>query len=185
MRPLSSGKRCHVGQKRLPPLSDRLRRSKWRESVLQVSNATKSTDHIPPYPDCRPSRRYSAMAASREQSLPFVSLPLGRVYPWITLTDSLHLPRHTDPTRAHLSSLITMDQLLEIWQERGHPKPGSDQKNALVFAHWSTDSMRSTEQHPARAEYPATFAGLSVVQEFPSQSPARFYEEIQLILLRE
>ena len=125
------------------------------------------------------------MAASREQFLPLVSLPLRRVYPWITLTDPLYLPDHTDPTRAHLSSLITMDQLLEIWQERGHAKVGGDQENALVFAHWGTDSMRSTEQHPARAEHPATFTGLSVVQEFPSQSPARLHEEVQLILLLE
>ena len=45
-----------------------------------------------------------------------------------------------------------MDQLLEIGQERTHSKPGSDQENALVFAHWGADSMRSTEQHPAKAE---------------------------------
>ena len=99
------------------------------------------------------------------------------------LTDTLYLPDHTDPTRAYLSSLIAMDQLLEIWQERGYPKPSGDQENALIFAHWGTDSIRSTEQHPARAERLAPFAGLSVIQEFPSQSAARFHEEVQLILL--
>ena len=79
------------------------------------------------------------------------------------LTDTPYLPDHTDPTRANFSSLITMDQLLEIGQERGHPKPGGDQENALIFAHRGTDSVRSTEQHPARAECYTPFTGLSVI----------------------
>jgi len=108
------------------------------------------------------------MAASREQFLSLISLSLRRVYPWITLIDSLYLLDHTNSTRAHLSSLIIMDQLLKIWQERGHVKVGGDQKNALVFAHWGTNSMWSTEQHPARDEHLAPFVDLSVVQEFSS-----------------
>ena len=69
----------------------------------------------------------------------------------------------TDPTRANFPSLITMDQLLEIGQERSHPKPGGDQENALIFAHRGTDSVRSTEQHRARAECHTPFTGLSVI----------------------
>ena len=99
------------------------------------------------------------------------------------LTDMPYLPDHTDPTRANFSSLITMDQLLEIGQERSHPKPSADQENALVFPHWGTDSMRSTEQHPAGAECAAPFAGLSVIQELPGQSSARFHKQFQLVLL--
>ena len=105
------------------------------------------------------------------------------VHPLCVLTDVLYLPDQTYLTRANLSSLITTDQLLEIRQERGHPKPGGDHENALVFANWGTDSVRSAEQHPARAERYATLAGLSVVQKLPSQSSARFHEEVQLILL--
>lgn len=100
------------------------------------------------------------------------------VHPLRVLTDALYLPNQTYLTRANLSSLIPTDQLLEIRQERGHPKPGGDHKNTLVFANWGTDSMRSTEQHPARAKRHTTLADLSVVQKLPSQSPAKFHEEI-------
>jgi hypothetical protein len=66
------------------------------------------------------------MVASREQFLSLISLSLRRVYSWITLIDSLYLLDHTNSTRAHLSSLITMNQLLEIWQERDHAKVDDD-----------------------------------------------------------
>ena len=74
-----------------------------------------------------------------------------------------YLSDHTDPTRANFSSLIIINQLLKIGQECSHPKPSADQENTLVFPHWDTDSIRSTKQHPAGAEYAAPFAGLSVI----------------------
>ena len=98
------------------------------------------------------------------------------------LTDTLHLPDHMDLTRANLSSLISMDQLFEVRQERGHPEAGGDHKNALKLAHWSTDSVRSTEHHPTRAEGRAILAGLNVIEEVPGQSPARFHEQVQSTL---
>ena len=45
------------------------------------------------------------------------------------VTDMPYLPDHTDPTRTNFSSLITMDQLLEIGQERSHPKPRFERIN--------------------------------------------------------
>ncbi len=109
------GKRCHGGQKILLPLSDRLRKIEMERICITGQKRQYSTDHIPHYPDRCPSRHYSVMAASPEQFLPFVSLPLRRVYPLAMLTNTLYLPYHTDPTRAHLLSLIAMDQLLETW----------------------------------------------------------------------
>ena len=42
-------------------------------------------------------------------------------------------------------------------------KPGGDQENVLIFTHRDTDSIRSTEQHSARAECHTPFIGLSVI----------------------
>jgi len=99
------------------------------------------------------------------------------------LTDTLYLPDHPDLTRANLAILIAMDQLLEMGQERGHTEPRGDHEDTPILAHRGADPMRSTEQKPAGAECRAPFACLSVVQKLPSKSPARFYEQIQLISL--
>lgn len=99
------------------------------------------------------------------------------------LTDTLDLPDDADLTGANFSSLVAVDQLCEVRQERGHPKPGDDHENALVLAHRGTDSMRPTEEDPAGAKLGPPFDGLCMVKKFSSEPPSRFHEQFQLTLL--
>lgn len=60
------------------------------------------------------------------------------------LTDTINLPDYTNLMRVNLSTLVTVNRLLQVWQERGHPKARGDHPDAFVLAYWGIHSMEST-----------------------------------------
>ena len=76
---------------------------------------------------------------------------LSEHYEPLPQPDALDQPNHTDLTRTRLSRLITMNELLEIWQKRGHPGAAGDHNDDPIDTHQSTEPLNFNEKRTTRA----------------------------------
>ena len=86
----SLGKWYRDSQKRLPPLSKRLKRLRWREFINYINNIFSISAYLLSCSDCRPSRHCLVIILSRVQSL--YSSALSCLYGCIGLAYQFAVP---------------------------------------------------------------------------------------------